>query len=651
MTPPALLMSAALTALALLGPAERAVFKLFESTRGKKASDWAAAHLRLDGGEHAAPGRWDPDLTPYLREPMDAVTRDGVKVVVCLKPSRVGWSLAVRGVMGFLVDCDPGPQMVLQPDLDAVREFFREEVRPMLEGTPALHPYLTGRPADLTSRRARLANCRILGAWATNPNTLKRRTIRYLFAEEPGGYPEVGAEGDVFALALKRLVTFGHRARAFVGGSPTVKAGPLWQAWERCGVRHEWHVPCPHCGAYQVLRLDGLRAPEGATPDEIEAGRLAWYQCAAEACTLRYESLPAMNRRGAWAAEGRAVGRDGRPEGPPPRPCGHLGYKIPGLVSPFYDWHQIAAEDRRSAGDTERRMVFVNTAIGEPFEQTTDQADAEALKRKRDSAGPPGVVPDWCGLLLATADTQKRHFQWLVRAWGPKGRSRLIAYGTAHTFEDLHRWALGSEYLTAEGHPVTARALLIDSGGGRGDYTASRTEQVYQFAAADPDRILPTKGSSDKRPDGRTFWFGKIHRRPGDKPLAGVRRIHFKPDLYKDRLARLIATEPDAPDLWEVHAEIGPDYLRQMTAEHKVIDRKGKVEVWERRTDKAVNDLWDCEVLQTMGADYFQARLIPPDQSVAREAITRRAEERRPRRGGGRDLDTLDRIAARIDRR
>ena len=59
-----------------------------------------------------------------------------------------------------------------------------------------------------------------------------------------------------------------------------------------------------------------------------------------------------------------------------------------------------------------------------------------------------------------------------------------------------------------------------------------------------------------------------------------------------------------------------------MTAEHRIVAKKGANRgrvVWETMSDGADNHLWDCEVLQCVGADMLNADLIPVEQQLVRQ--------------------------------
>ncbi|NIP84521.1 MAG: hypothetical protein GTO03_02770, partial [Planctomycetales bacterium] len=154
--------------------------------------------------------------------------------------------------------------------------------------------------------------------------------------------------------------------------TPSVPEAAAWQAWLQSDRRH-YHVPCPHCGTYQVLRFDRIKWPPDAGPDEILAGDLATYQCAECGETIAEQQRFWMIRRGVWIPETQkpaeklplddreivtAAGRmrnRWRPalagQAPVTR---QRGYRVWSVHSPWRSFSAIAARFLRSREDPEQ---------------------------------------------------------------------------------------------------------------------------------------------------------------------------------------------------------------------------------------------------------------------------------------------------------
>src|SRR5687768_11709027 len=80
-------------------------------------SQWAErAPRKLGKDETSEPGDWRNDRTPYLVGIMDAAAEPGVDEVVVVKGAQVGYSEATRNLLGYWVDLDPGPCLIVMPD-------------------------------------------------------------------------------------------------------------------------------------------------------------------------------------------------------------------------------------------------------------------------------------------------------------------------------------------------------------------------------------------------------------------------------------------------------------------------------------------------------------------------------------------------------
>lgn len=578
--------------------------------RRQTVSEWAAENRELQTKDSAEPGPWSNLRAPYLTAIMDAFSDPEITDVVIMKAAQVGMSEAMRNVLGYWIANDPGAALWVMPDDKSAQEALAERLAPMIRSTPALAVHVTDRAHDIGRYKILLDHMEIHAAWATSPQSLASRPKRFVINDEVDKYPAwSGNESNPVALGKKRRTTFGHRSKGAELSTPTTRNGPIWKSFEACPVRQRFHVPCPHCGEFAAMTWSSVRWPqvEGTRAEQasqIEEGSLAWYHC--ERCAARIDEpqRDAMVARGVWAADDcETVARDGTIQGK--RPASRtIAFHISALISPWVSWSQMAAEFLRAIGDESLMMDFRNSRLGEPYEIRTGGVRSDAFDSLIAAGHRPGVVPTWAIALLATADTQKDHFWWTVRAWGDGSRSRLIAYGQCDTFDELRMHAFGTKHQNEDPaqRPMSAMMLGIDSGGGGDiDSDMSRTHQVYQFALSDPSRIVATKGWGGAKELETPIRQAFATLKPGAGQVGPqVALYHLKTGYFKDILAARIAGE-DGADPWEVHEAIDETYRRQMASEHKVIMRRGKAQVarWVTVAAGGANHLWDCEVIQT----------------------------------------------------
>lgn len=572
-------------------------------------SEWAERCRVLSEEESSEPGPYSFARTPFWRSVCDYVAMTGVEEVVCLKGAQVGWSELCRNVMGFWVDLDPGPCMVLMPDELSANAFREERISPLMRNTPAVKRHVSGRAWDTTKNRIRFDTMSMFFVWAGSKTGTKTRPIRYLVCEEPDEYPAFSSTGgDPLSKAEKRLTTYRDkgRARLLIGGTPTNRQGNVWKRWEMCGVQLHYWVPCPHCNGYQMLLWKQVRwdKREGESrqvaAERIKREVAAHYECEHCKQPIRDHEKPRMLGRGVWAGSDQVVTQDGRIVGPLPK-ASRVGFKISSLYSPWVPFCQLAAEWIESQDDPQALADFVNQRLAEPFEEQRAKTDPTLIEEKAKGAPPAMVVPKWARVLIATADTQGTdestgYFYYVIRAWGYDYRSQLIDFGVASSKGELVDRCLTRQIPMESGGLASPQILLVDSGG-------PRWSEIYQLAQSDA-RIRPTKGASASK-----TWMVEEKPQKGH----GVVLWMIDPEQSKDLLHRLIH-DPDRTK-WMPHREVNADYCRQMGAESKVWDPSTRREVWTEIIKNA-NHFWDCEHQQAAAAWRMGCGVPDPGQDT-----------------------------------
>lgn len=557
---------------------------------------------------------------------MDTAVDAAVRETVFVAGTQLGKSEGGRNFLGFAIDNDPGPYLLVLPDEKSAKEAVRERILPMLRSSPNLARHLIPGHRYQALDEIELDSMSIFIAWSGSAQSLAARPCRYVDFDETDKYAAfAGDEADPISLGEERLKTYLHRARSFKRSTPTTAEGNIWKAFLACGDKRWFHVPCPHCGKFQRLIWTQCKYPKLSEPDKvkradtIQVQRLAYYEC--EGCKGRSDDRhkPAMLLKGKWASERQTVTNDGtligeRPVSP------RVGFHLNSLYSPWVTFSQMAAKWILAEGDPGKTMNFRNSWLAEPDEQVQIKFQPSAVREKMPLSGSPLIVPSWAGALFATADTQKDHFYFVIRAWGYGYRSALVHFGICHTFKELYRVCLESVFKNEAGLDIRPQALLIDSGGTKSatNPEASRTDEVYEFAMTDPGRIYPTKGASANMSKPNTV--SKVG-------TAGMQLYLLDTDYYKRMLARLIVGKiEDGKTLieqWLPHREVSEDYCNQIAAEHQIRDRKTGKMSWQLKSQGAANHYLDCEVEQCAAAEISNVAVMRPPEPTPETAPVR----------------------------
>lgn len=555
-------------------------------------SEWAEQYRYLPPSMTAEPGPWRNERTPYLAGLMDATVEPGVESVVFLKAVQVGFSEALRNLIGYWIDHDPGPAMMVLPDQRSSEEMMDERIRPLIQETPSLSVHLSGDRKDDKRSAIRLDTMSLFMAWAGSPQSLASRPIRRIVYDEVDKYPPFsGREADPISLGDKRLTTYGHRSLSVKGSTPTTRLGNVWTQWELATDRRHFHVPCPHCGHKQRLEWDRVKWPERIDGEEresqaerIEAGNLARYECESCEKTWTNDQKNAAVRDGEWISED------------PNASNRRIGFQLNSIYSPWVSISKLAGEFLRSHNHPARLMDFTNSRLAKPFEQQASTIKDSVMDAKVTHAGPPMVLPEWGRVLIATADVQKDHLYYAIRAWGHGYRSQLVRYGMAPSFAELGRLAFEMPMATSHGEAVVSQVLMVDC--------RYRSDEVYQFAQNDPARIWPLQGDANYRAAPITERRVKEY---------GVIRRTINPNYWKDILHGFMTSDDETQ--WLPHSEVDQNYKKQMQSEHKIHDPKSGTWAWVPVAAGRDNHYWDCEVYQCVGAQLLGVAMLPsPEQ-------------------------------------
>lgn len=569
-------------------------------------SEWADRHFYLSAESAAEPGRWK--TLPYQRGVMDAITDPAVEQVTLMKSARVGFTKVVNAAIGYYLHQDPCPILVVQPTVEDAEGYSKEEIAPMLRDCQVLAG-LVKQPTARTSAQTILHKTFPGGSLSmTGANSgrgFRRVSRRVVIFDEVDGYPaSAGSEGDPIKLGVRRAEYYWNR-KIIAGSTPLVAGASRISEMFEAGDRRRFFVPCPHCGHMDFLRFNEgerghfMRWPEGQ-PEE------AFFVCRANGCVIEHQAKRSMLDRGEWRAEAPF--------------SGHASFHIWAAysLSPNATWSSLAREflEAKQAGP-EKLKTFVNTALGETWQERGEAPDWERLYLRRERYAI-GSVPGGVRFLTCGVDVQKDRFVYEVVGWSETKESWSVDAGilpgdTSAEESWLQLDALLARTFAGDGRDFTIAKLAIDSG--------YNTQQVYNWARRKPmSHVIATKGMDTARtliglPSAVDVTVrGKRHARGYKVWPVGVSLA--KGELYG--WLRLPRAQP-APWGFCHFPEYGEEYFKQLTAEHLVSIRKrtGRtVFEWQVQAGRE-NHFLDCRILARAAASVLGLdRHIPPTEGT-----------------------------------
>jgi phage terminase large subunit GpA-like protein len=510
-------------------------------------SEWADAWRMLSPEASAEPGLWDTGRAEYLRGVMDAISEPGVSKVVVAKGSQVGFTECLNNILGFYIDQDPAPILIVQPNVEMAEAWSKDRFSPMIRDTPCLtnkvHSPMS-RDSGNTLRQKVFAGGRLAIVGANSPAGLASRPIRIVIADEVDRFPvSAGSEGDPLALASKRQQTFWNR-KTLLGSTPTLKeTSVIWREWLASDQRR-FFVPCHACGHAQALTWTNVKWDE--TPEGQHLPTTAYYTC--EACGSIWNDADRRDAvtKGEWIATNPAV-------------VGIAGFHIPGLLSPWLMLADIVAEFLAARKDAALLQVWSNTVLGEPTEPKQEFIEGSGLLRRGEVYGP-GSIPDEALLLTAGVDVQGDRLEVQVIAFGAHEETWAVRYevlpgdpAQAHVWTLLDH-VLADTYHTDGGRELRIRATCIDTGG-------HHQHHVLTYCQTRRRRnVLPIKGAAGPRP----IWPPRASR---TKTNANIWIVGV--DTAKDTIYSRLRIPNSGPGF--MHFPIGgafdAEYFSQLTAE------------------------------------------------------------------------------------
>lgn len=562
-------------------------------------SQWAERFRVLVKGTTPRPGRWVSET--YQREIMDSLCDPEVHEVVFMKSTQVGYSEMLNNVVGYYIDLDPSPIMLVQPTDTAAEEYGRKRITPMIEACPSIREKVREAKARKGGNTLKLKEfpggfLKLVGANAGSG--LRSDPVPRLLFDEVDGYPsDVQGEGDPIDIATRRTDGYADY-KVFKGSTPAKAKGfsRIEIAFERSDKRR-FHVPCPHCGHLQPLwwrdpvdetfRLAFDRDHEGNVAKESVR-----YVCASCQKGIQERYKQQMLDGGRWIAEC------------PGRPV--VGFHINALYSPWKDnWATLAQEWIDAQDNPEALRAFINLRLGETFEEAGDVANASALMARREAMSHP--VAENAAVLTCSADVQGNRIEAIIKAWGPGEESwlvdRKIFWGDpgadSEPWDQLDEFRM-SEYLRADGVPMRPQITLVDSGDG------NKVDAVY-------DWVMPRQRERVFACKGRDILSRPVLVEESVIKKSNLRMYSVATHAAKDRIfSRLKIAEPGAGYM-HFPEWADEEYFAQLTGEKKLVLRdkrtRAKKIVWVKTHTR--NEALDLEVYAMSGLFVLQTYLAP----------------------------------------
>jgi phage terminase large subunit GpA-like protein len=549
-------------------------------------SEWADRYRILpDTSPH--PGQWDTDRAPYLKGVMDACSDPDTERVVFQKPSQVGGTEGINNVLGYFIDQDPAPILVVQYSVDEAHKWSKERFAKMVKDTPRLQGKIASpksRDSDNTILSKSFPGGHLGVVGANAPSGLSARPRRVILLDEVDRFPpSAGTEGDPVDLAITRASAFWNRL-IFMNSSPGMAGLSRIHAAYLETDQRQFYVPCPSCGGYQVLAWANLRWEK----DDRKSGparhlpETARYACPSCGDLISEKKKPQMVRAGEW-----------RPTNPD-APDGWVGFQLNALNSLLARWPDLVRKFVAATSpepNPEKLQVFVNTVLGEPFEAAGVKLDPSDLeKRASEETYSEDPLPEEVAVITAGVDIQDDRIEVVTYGWGPGEESWALEHHVIYGDPSINRmWDEDLDHVLQRvyPHPLGVRLRISAVGVDSGHYA----QQAYRFCKArEARRVWAVKG------------VGTIGAPLMDRP---TRSNKYKTPLFKvgtdaakTTIYSRLQLEKPGPGFCHHRPDFDEEFFRQLTAEkrRRRKNRRGFVVAEWVLPPGRRNEVLDCTV-------------------------------------------------------
>ena len=586
--------------------------------------EWADRSCWLTSRTSNEVGRYSSLRTPYIREPLEALSprvRDEngnwktseIETVVLMKGAQLGGTLGLLYWLGYNIDVEPGPFLVVFPTLELARKWSKVKLQEVLTMVPKLNRIVTNAKEkefgnEVLAKYFPGGFLAMVGA--NSPAGFRQLTIRNAACDDFDGFPaSAGDEGSPAELVANRQTTFSD-AKTYLVSTPTIKGASNIEHAYALTDQRKFFVPCIHCGHMQVIEWKNIHWPSG----KPEKAKMTCIECGKQ---MENRDKNVMLPRGEW-----------RPTNPTPRMRTWRGYHLPGLYAPHgwkASWPNQARRWVAAQGDREALQVFINTVLAETFEdaQVKKEVGVDYLMARREPYSTD-IMPEGVLVLVGSIDVQGDRLEVAVQGYGLDRECWHIEHYVLEgspTFVDLSPesgsvWRAAFEILSRPRKhekygEIAILASCVDTGG-------ACTQSVY-----DAVKRVQTMGVVWWAVKGKSgtdaIW-------PRHRSTAKIKRTLLEVPLYlicvdsaKAQIYDSVALEEAGPNFRHFPMTCDEIFFDQLMAERRIREySKGvAIDKWVLPQGKR-NEILDLSVyclaalcgLESQGLDLVQRRHV-----------------------------------------
>ena len=540
---------------------------------------------------------WRLQFTPFAKFIFAGCRKPGVKRVTIMMSAQYLKTISL--IIIFLRNAaeDPADTMWVMADADQMGEFMEKRLIPNIEGCSPVAKIYRGKTKSLL----RFETFNLLLRGANSRAKLQSDPIRFVICDERREWKTGSID-----LLRKRMRTFPH-AMEISAGTAGKENDELHCDYLE-GSQTRAHIRCSKCGHSQPIRFGRdattlwpkprpcggffWETNEVTKPNSewnfIELAKTVRFECENPDCKHRYSNAEKYDLIRTMHPH------DYNPTAPPENKS--FGGSAFEAIWESCDWDKLVIEflkavENAKRGNIEPLKAFITETLGEPWKDEIGVVDDFGfLESRRQDYDFGDVWPEEITRFMS-ADRQEaggEHYWYVIRAYGPNGKSRLVMYGRAMSTTELEE--------IRKKYNVPVLNSMIDSG--------FKASEVYKFCLSTGWK--PFKGDDAECFFHRNPRLQKTVRRVYERTLVdpffatsnqGRRTLglyRWSNNAVKDML---MAFMTGLSGEWTIPKKTPKAYMQQVTAERReeVTDLNGRVKfIWKRKLRD--NHLFDCEL-------------------------------------------------------
>jgi phage terminase large subunit GpA-like protein len=614
-------------------------------------SEWADARRILQAGVSREPGPWVTAKRPYLRDFMDSYCLRSVRNIVMCAGTQLGKTEALFNMLGYVIDCEPYPTMLMYPRDDDAKLISNTRIQPMINECETLQAKKSQRRSEFKVLEMHFPAMILYLTGANSLAGLASKPARNLFRDEGDKFSDrLGADADPDSKSEERTKDYWDIRKIVDVSSPTIEKRGIIAKLRACDVIRVLHHLCPHCQrpirlSFRHIKYDDQKD----SPHRIMvAKQSAYYACQLCAGTITNAHRPWLIANYCYVDQSDIGFGDSEEEQKRNVPLGELGFEpeslgfwMSSLSSPRLTWGDVveiwlkAIIHRDQTGETTKMMTVVNDWFAEPWYESVIKSTVDLILAKR-GLREPLVVPSWAVALTCGIDVQKYGFWFTVWAWSKGMQSALIHYGSLVTWDDVHKLVFDTLFDVEDSpHRMPIWRAAMDTGGGKDstfgdDWT--KTEEIVAWIRDNGQGIVFAVKGMSSNSSGLKIKMSILDKMPGEKGgviPGGLAQYLIDTNQLKDNIAWRFENKEVDPQPLELHKDTGADFALQMTAEEKQQARNG---TWSWVRVRRDNHYLDTTVYAHAAADFqwLGGVKILQDPQYAADFGTREQGRHRP---------------------